>query len=267
MWELDHKESWTLKNWFFWTLVLNKALESPWDSKEIKPVNSRGNQAWIFIGRTDAEAEATLLWPPDAKNWLIGKDPDARQDWRQEKAMTEGAMVGWHHQCWARLKAGEEGDDRGWDGWWHHQLNRHEFEQAPGVGDGQGSLACCNPWGHKVSDMTERLNWDMNIILIFENFKNHKFFQSIKNKHWPLKISNPSHPSNFKNESKNWMSVWTGDSKLFMGKKQFTKHCNVIRIPTLSLITREVENKGMLSSQAEMACPDFTLPCLFHMLD
>ena len=160
MWELDHKESWTLKNWCFWTLVLDKALECPWDSKEIKPVNSRGNQSWIFIGRTDAEAEATLLWPPDAKNWLIGKDPDARQDWRQEKVMTEDEMVGWHHR-----------------------LDRHESEQAPGVGDGQGSLACCSPWGHKVSDVTERLNWDMNIILIFENFKNHKFFQSIKNKH------------------------------------------------------------------------------------
>ena len=152
--------------------------------------------------------------------WLDGIT-NAGQDWRQEeKGMIEDEMVGWHHR-----------------------LNRHEFEQAPGVGDGQGSLACCNPWGHKVSDMTERLNWDMNIILMFENFKNHKFFQSIKNKHWPLKISNPSHPSNFKNESKNWMSVWTGDSKLFMGKKQFAKHCNVIRIPTLSLITREVENR------------------------
>ena len=124
IWELDHKESWALKNWCFWTIVLEKTLVSPLDCGEIKPVNPKGNQPWIFSGRTDAEGEAPILWPPDLKIWLIRKDPDAGKDWRQEeKGTTEDKMVGWHH--------------------W---LDGHEFEQAPGVGDGQGSLACCSPW-------------------------------------------------------------------------------------------------------------------------
>ena len=135
MWELNYKESWAPKNRCFWTVVLEKTLESPLDCKEVQPVNPKGNQSWIFIGRTDAENEVPILWPPDAKNWLIGKDPDAGKDWRQEKRTTEGEMVGWHHQ-----------------------LDGHEFEQAPGVGDGQGSLPCCTPWGHKELDTTERLN-------------------------------------------------------------------------------------------------------------
>ena len=99
MWELDYKESWVLKNWCFWTVVLEKTLESALDCKEIQPVHPRGNQSWIFFGRTDAEAETPILWPPDAKTWLIGKDPDAGKDWRwEEKGMTEDEMVGWHHQ-------------------------------------------------------------------------------------------------------------------------------------------------------------------------
>ena len=129
MWELDHKESWL----GFWTVVLEKTLESPLDCREIQPVNPKGNQSW----RTDAEAETPMFWLPDGKNWLIGKDPDAGKDWRQEeKGMTEDEMVQWHHQ-----------------------LDGHEFEQALGVGDGQESLACCSPWDLKESDMTERLNW------------------------------------------------------------------------------------------------------------
>ena len=100
MWELDHKESWAPKNWCFWTVVLEKTLESPLDSKEIKSVHPKGNQYWIFIGRTDAEAEAPTLWPPDVNDWLIWKDPDAGKDWRwEEKGMTEDEMVGWHRQC------------------------------------------------------------------------------------------------------------------------------------------------------------------------
>ena len=99
MWELDYKGSWVLKNWCFWTVVLVKTLESPLDCKEIQPVHPKGNPSWMFIGRTDAEAETPILWPPDAKNWLIGKDPDAGKDWRQEeKGMTEDEMVGWHHR-------------------------------------------------------------------------------------------------------------------------------------------------------------------------
>ena len=124
MWELYHKESWAPKNWCFWTVVLDKTLESPLDCKELKPVNPKENQSWIFIGRTDAEAEASIFWPLDVKNWLIGTDPYAGKDWRlEEKGTTEDEMVGWPH--------------------W---LNGHEFEQASGAGDGQGSLACCSPW-------------------------------------------------------------------------------------------------------------------------
>ena len=144
MLELDHKDGWALKKWCF-PMVLEKMLESPLDCKEIQPVNLKGNKHWIFIGRTDAEAEAPILWPSDAKNWLIGKDPDAGKDWRwEEKGKTEDEMVGWHH--------------------W---LDGREFEWAPGVGDGQGSLACCGSWGHKESDTTEWLTWLMILALGF----------------------------------------------------------------------------------------------------
>ena len=99
MWELDYKESWVLKNWCFWTVVLEKTLESPLDCKEIQPVHPKGDQSWVFIGRTDVEAETPILWPPDVKNWLLGKDPDAGKDWRrEEQRMTEDEMVGWHHR-------------------------------------------------------------------------------------------------------------------------------------------------------------------------
>ena len=137
IWELDCEEGWVPKNWCFWTVALEKTLESPLDCKESKPVDPKGNQSWIFIGRTNVEGEAPILWPADVKNWLMGKDPDTGKDWRQEeKGMTEDEMVGWHR--------------------W---LYGHEFEQAPGVGNGQGSLACCSPWGRKESDTTEQLNW------------------------------------------------------------------------------------------------------------
>ena len=146
MWELDYKESWAPKNWCFWTVVLEKTLESPLDGKEIQPVIPKGNQPWIFIGRSDAKAETPILWLPDVKNWLIWKDPDAGKDWRwEEKGTTEDEMVGWHHS-----------------------LNGHEFEQALGVGDGQESLVCCSPWGHKRSDTTERLKWIEHIYLFFK---------------------------------------------------------------------------------------------------
>ena len=137
MWELGYKENWAPKNWRFWTVVLEKTLESSLDCKGIKPVSLEGNQSWIFIGRSDVEAEASLFWPPDVKNWLTGKTPDAGKDWRwKEKGTTEDEMVGWHN--------------------W---LNGHEFEQALGVDDGQRSLGCLSPWGWKESDTTEWLNW------------------------------------------------------------------------------------------------------------
>ena len=144
MYELDYKESWAPKNWCFWTVVLEKTLKSPLDYKEIKPVHPKVNQPWIFIGRTDAEAETPIHWPLDAKNWLNGKDPDAGKDWRQEeKGTTKDEMVGWHQQC-----------------------HGHEFKQASGVGDGQRNLVYYSPWRCKELDMTERLNWtEANFLL------------------------------------------------------------------------------------------------------
>ena len=132
-----YKESWPQKNWCFWTVVLEKIPESPLDCKEIQPVHPKADKSWVFLGRTDAEAETPILWPPDVKNKLTGKDPDGGTDWRQEKGMTEDEIVGWHHR-----------------------LNGHEFEQASGVGDGQGGLAYCSPWGRRVGhDWVTELNW------------------------------------------------------------------------------------------------------------
>ena len=136
MWELDYKESWALKNWCFWTVVLEKTLKSLLDCKEIQAVHPKGDGSWLFIGRTDAEAETPILWPPDAKSWLIRKDPDAGKDWGQEKGTTEDVMVGWHHR-----------------------LDGHRLGWTLGVGDGQGGLVCCCSWSHEELDTTERLNW------------------------------------------------------------------------------------------------------------
>ena len=140
MWDLDYRKSWAPKSWCFLNVVLGKTLENPLDCKEIQPVHPKGNQSWIFIGRTDAKTETPILWPHDAKNWLIGKDPDAGKDGKQEeKGTTEDEMVGWHHQ-----------------------LNEHEFASTPGGGNGQGGLTCCSPWGRKESDTTEcwaELHW------------------------------------------------------------------------------------------------------------
>ena len=137
MWEVDCEESWAPKNWCFWTVALEKTLGSPLDCKEIQPVHPKGDQSWVFIGRTDAEAETLILWPLHAKSWLIWKDPDAGKDRRQEeKGTTEDEMAGWHHR-----------------------LHAHEFGWTPGVGDGQGGLACWDSKGHKESDTTEGLNW------------------------------------------------------------------------------------------------------------
>ena len=130
MWELDYKESWVPKNWCFWTVVLEKTLESPLDCKEIQPIHPKGNQSWVFIGMTDVEAETPILWPPDAKNRLTGKDTDAGKYWRQEKkGMIEGEMVGWHHQ-----------------------IDGHEFEQALGVGDREA-------WRAAVHGVTKSWTW------------------------------------------------------------------------------------------------------------
>ena len=141
MWELDYEESWVQKNRCFWTVVLEKILESPLDCKEIKPVHPKGNQFWIFIGRIDAEA--SILWPPEELTHL-------KRPW-----------------CWERLKAGREGVDRGWDGWMASPNQWTWVWVSPGVGDGQGGLACCSPWGSKESDKTKRLNWtDEPVVLL-----------------------------------------------------------------------------------------------------
>ena len=152
MWELNCEESWVPTNWCFWTVVLEKTLESPLDCKEVQPVHPKGDQSWVFIGRTDAKAETPVLWPPHVKSWLTGKDPDSGTDWGQEEeGTTEDEMAGWHH--------------------W---LDGHEFEWTPGVGDGQGGLVCYNSWGCQESDMAEWLNWLMLVVnwsLSFPIFK------------------------------------------------------------------------------------------------
>ena len=152
MWELGDKESWAPKNKCFWIVVLEKTLESPWNCKDIKFISPKGNQAWIFIGRTDAEAEATILWPPDVKNWHAGKDPDVRKDWRQNR-MREGEMVGWHH--------------------W---LVGHEFEQSLWVGDGQRSLGTTTHGLQRV-----RHNWvtELNWIELMKRTYNMKWLVSL----------------------------------------------------------------------------------------
>ena len=132
MWKLDCEESWAPKNWCFWTVVLQKTLESPLDCKEIQPVHPKGDQSWVFFGRNGAKTETTVLWPPHAKSWPIGKDSDAGRDWGQEeKGTTEGEMA-----------------------WWHYPLDGHEFGWTLGVGDGQGGLACCNSWGRNSASVS-----------------------------------------------------------------------------------------------------------------
>ena len=141
MWELDKTKDWALRSWCLWTVVLEKTLENSWESMEIQPVNPKGNQPWIFIGRTDAETEALILWPPDVKSEIIGRYPDTGNDWRQEeKGTTEDEIVGWYHR-----------------------LNGREFEQTLGDVKGQGSLACCGPWGQKDGHdwATEQLHWEV----------------------------------------------------------------------------------------------------------
>jgi len=159
MWELEYKQSWALKNWCFGTVVLEKTLESPLDCKKIQQVHSKGNQSWVFIGRTDVETETPVLWPPDVKSWLIAKDPDAGKDWGQEeKGKTEDELVGWHHR-----------------------LDGHGFGWTPGVGDGPGGLAYCGSWGRKESDTTEQLNWT-------ELSRSYILFQFLLEKSWYTKL-------------------------------------------------------------------------------
>ena len=169
MWESDYKESWVLKNWCFWTVWLEKTLESPLDCKETKPVNPKENQSWIFIGRTDAEAETPILWSPDAKSWLIRKRP----------------------RCCERLKAGGEGDDKGWDGWMASLTQWTWVWASSWSGEGQGSLVCCSPRGHKELDTTEWLSSNkLNLITRGKSGKEN--FNSITNTPFALGNTNCS---------------------------------------------------------------------------
>ena len=159
MWELDCEEGWAPKNWCFWSVVLEKTLESPLDCKEIQLVHSKGDQPWDFFGRNDAKAETPVLWPPHVKSWLIGKESDAGRDWGQEeKGTIEDEMAGWHH--------------------W---LYGHESEWTLGLDDGQGGLACCDSWDRKESDTTERLNWTESTLTSCNRMN-----------HVPPKISSPN---------------------------------------------------------------------------
>ena len=165
MWELDYKENWAPKNWCFWTVALEKALESPLDCKEIQPVHPKGNQSWILMGRTGAEVETSTLWPPDGKNWLIWKDPDVEKD-----------------------RVGREGDDRRWDGWMASPTQWTWVWASSGSledGDGQRGLVCCSPWGHKEWDMIEWLKWtelkiiSRNFLELLEGSSNSSLFQLV----------------------------------------------------------------------------------------
>ena len=226
--ELDYKESWVLKNWTlvlkcFWIVVLDKTLESPLDCMDIKPVHPKGNHSWIFIGRTDVEAETPILWPPDVKSWLIWKDPDAGKDWMQEeKGMTKDEMVGWHHR-----------------------LNGREFEHAPGVGDGQGGLASCSSWGRKESDLTEWLNWTEGSLI--NNFFGRKFssFQKITKRHSPTMGRQQTdyliRPAQVLNPALTLFSLWPQEGYLMFPSLSFTiykmeiitTHCLQIFLPLL----------------------------------
>ena len=206
MWELDYKESWAPKNWCFWTVMLEKTLKSLLECKEIQPVHPKGDQSWVFIGRTNAEAETPILWPPHAKSWLTGKNPDAGKDWRQEEnGTTENEMVGWHH--------------------W---LSGHEFELAPEVGDGQGSLVCWSPGCHKELDTTEWLNWT-------ELTENSSISQS--SKEWY------SVPFQDKQASKFWNSIWA--VAMEQDRKRLFSSCKPRRVtdPDDS-ICGQIQNKG-----------------------
>ena len=183
MWELDYKEGWAPKNWCFWAVVLEKTLESPVDFKEIQPVHPKGDKSLVFFGRTDAEAETPILWPAGVKNWLIWEDPEAGKDWtRNEKGSTKDEMVRWHH--------------------W---LNGHEFESTQGVDDGQGGLACCSPWGHRVRHgWATELDWTESREVFVDIFKKIFFFLFFTLSQRPSGLSWESSTKNFEGRRDCW---------------------------------------------------------------
>ena len=250
MWELDCEESWVPKNWCFWTMVVEKTLESPLDCKEIQPVHPRGDQSWVFIEGTDAEAETSILWPPHAKSWLIGKDSDAGRDWGQEeKGMTEDEMAGWHHQLYG-----------------------HEFGWTPEVGDGQGGLACCNSWGFKsqtwLSDWTE-LKW-MKIITSFK-IPMHTLPHSWPPALWQATVD-PWLPQRLLDtHGQVWVSVLWGHCSFFLG---FGVH-KILFVPSKILfpqscvssdggVNGNLLQKGLCHTQ--LCCTQSPCPCIRPLL-
>ena len=198
MWELNHKESWVLKNWCFWTVVLEKTLESPLDCKEIQPVHPKGEQSWVFIGRTDVEAETPILWPPHVKSWLIGKDPNAGKDWRQrEKRVAEDKMAGDHH--------------------W---FNEHQLGQTPGNSEGQGGLTYCSPQGCKELDPIQWLN---NNKMNSETYYNQTFKRQTE-KHWSIKREAKDHIHGILNKISSRLLMGN-----FGGQKQWTGIFNILK--------------------------------------
>ena len=245
MWELDHNEGWVLKNWCFWIVVLGKTFESPLDNKEVKSVSPKGNQLWIVTGRTDAEAEAPILWPRDVKNWLAGKDPDAWKDWGQEKGMTEDEMVGWHHR-----------------------LNGHELEQTPADGEGQGRLVCCSPWVTK--SQIQLSNWTTTNELF-------QIYRKEQNRRDP-KISKALFPVQAARLScvcgvlcSSLSLFWNPDSKQSLsgtllalgGFSPAAKWSRLLLIHQTKLLPQTCSTKGTRSCDSSM-CPDGRKPGNIH---
>ena len=239
MWELDCEESWAPKNWCIWTVVLEKTPESSLDCKEIQPLHSKGDQSWVFFERTDAKAEIPTLWPPLVKSWLIGKDSDVGRDWGQEEErMTEDEMAGWHHR-----------------------LDEREFEWTPRDGDGQGGLACCDSWGRKESDTTERLKWTEASLSITNSRSSLKLIKLVMpSSHLilgrPLLLLPPIPPSIrvFSNESTllmRWPNYWSFSFSIIPSKD----HPGLIsfRMELLDLLAVQGTHKSFLQHHSSKA--------------
>ena len=243
MWELDYKESWAPKNWCFWTVVLEKILESPLDNKEIQPVHPKGNQSWMFIGRTGAKAETPVLWPPDVKRWLIGKDPNAGKDWRQEeKGLTEDEVVGWHN--------------------W---LSGHNFGQALDVGDREAWLVAVH--GVTESDMTERLNWtelnwnkekSLQNFLVFQSWDEEGYIQNQNHMTTERTLNKFSSTNHFVIVVQSLCAVW-----LFAPPRNAACQASLSITISQSLLRFILIGSVMPSNHLILCCPHLLSPSIF----